>query len=154
MKYYKLDRNDICFNYEKLTTNKDDFENNHYDDFGDFSVYLCKSEQELLNTIINHFDLEDNPIDPKEMTKDNFFKELFKLTKIVSFEIEHPDKPCIIVKCDPLEDQYDAYKIPKLYLKSAKELETLNLSYPYEVYILNEKTGELTLNKKISTFIN
>lgn len=63
-----------------------------------------------------------------------------------------PDIPCIIVKCVALSDQWetDADRTPVLYFSSAKELESFDPNYYYEVYLI--ENGELVLSKKLSTY--
>jgi hypothetical protein len=63
------------------------------------------------------------------------------------------EKPCIIVKCEELEDQFecDAYRTPVKYLKSTKELESQNFDFMYEVYTINE-LGDIEFNEELSTY--
>lgn len=114
--------------------------------------FRCKSLSDLKSALFEYlvegFDMYNNDDKISNITDAVLNKIGYEL-----FEFNYPDSPCIIVQCDELDDQFEctADRIPTLYLKSTKELETLKLDYYYEVYIIN-KDGTLELDEKLGTF--
>lgn len=73
----------------------------------------------------------------------------YAIDEIEEFDIEFPDIPCIFVRCDEIsEDSYAFDRVPLFFFKSAKEIENLDISYPFEVYKIDG--NNLTLCSKLS----
>jgi hypothetical protein len=153
MKYYRLKETDYVIGWEKLDgdtfhvipkiVKKDLFKGYYKDNIERFENYFVKSKEELIN-LLNEFD---------ECIQSGLVSEIIDKVGIEEYEINYKDIPCIVIQCESLNDQFecDANRVPTLYLKSAKELETLDLDYFYEVYLISED-GKLTLCKEYSSY--
>ena len=162
MKLYKLKLDDWAINWKFINDSNEsndftytitDIFHKPVDMYGsNLEDFKCKSLSDLKSTLFEYlvegFDMYNCDDKILEVTEDVLNKIGYE-----SFEFNYPDSPCIIVQCDELDDQFEcvADRIPTLYLKSAKELETLKFNYHYEVYIIN-KDGTLELDKESGTF--
>ena len=154
MKCYNIKDNDYIIGWVKTEDGhfdpkllKKNLYNGYLIDYlPDFKNQFIKSKEELIKSLINC--LHDYDI-----TNDSFINYVINTIEIDEYEVNYEDIPCIIVKCEPLEDQYecDASRIPTLYLNSMKELETLNIDYPYEVWKI--KDGKILYCEEYSTYI-
>ena len=150
-KFYRLKRSLTIF-----TNDEDKWKignSNGWGDFiSDFTWARCKSIEDLKNNIKSFL---------QEYLEEEFNENLYLIDNIIekgkveSYEIDFPNIPCIIVKCEVLGDQFecDADKTPMLYLNSMKELENFKIDYEYEVYSI-DKFGNLVLEREYSTYIN
>lgn len=158
MKYYKLKKNNACIvNSEEFFINKDDaykkYKGGFFNTIGTFKEYKCKSIQELKQEILKRYfaeDIDDEVFYPLAL---KLVDEIIEKVGVETFEINYPDQPCIIVKCETLGDQFecDANRIPFHYLQSAKEIETSNFGFYFEVWLIN-KDGSIKLNKDLGTY--
>ncbi len=133
MIYYKLKDNDIqIYNSTEVVTALS--KSGDYYKLGDFRWHKCKTKEALVNNIKSLF--------RSSVDFNKIIKEILEIAPIEIFEVEYPDKPCVIVSlcCGDRE--------PKFYLTSSKELENIDLDFPYEVYLINED-GSLILDERL-----
>lgn len=159
MKYYKLKSSDvIIYNFKKLYANIKDArkENNggFFSHIGAFDQCKCRSIDDLRQKIFE-FEFKYNVGKSSYSRSWKLIDEIIEKIGVETFEIDYPNKPCIVVECKELSDQYecDADRTPIEYLNSAKELENKKYSFEYEVYIINEN-GSLELNDELGTYFN
>lgn len=157
MKYFKFKKNNACiYDCEELYINEEDAHKEHKGGFfsciPEFKQEKCKSIEELRNLL---FDYQF-----KYNVSKDFYPEAWKIVDeviekigIETFSISYPNIPCIIVRCDLLDDQYecDACRTPIEYLDSAKELENKKYDFNYEVYLIKEN-GLLKRRKDLGTY--
>lgn len=158
MKYYKFKKNNACIvNCEEFFISEDDAHKKHkvgfFSSINEFETSKCHSVKELKQELFE-WEFKNN------VSKD-FYPEAWKIIDeiiekigVETFEISYPDKPCIIVKVEVLDDQNecDANRIPIQYLKSAKELENKKYNFDYEVYLI-DSNGLIKLKEDLGTYV-
>lgn len=155
MKYYNIKENDYIIGWIETEDKhytpkliKEDLYNGYFIDYiPDFKNQFIKSKEDLIESFIRC-------LHSYGINNDSFINDIINTIGIDEYEINYEDIPCIIVKCEPLEDQYecDASRIPTLYLNSMKDLETLSIDYLYEVWAI--KDGKLSYCEEYSTYID
>ena len=152
MKYFKLKNDGIVVYCEEEVFNSHDeavkaHKGGFFHSIGDLEEEKCVSEEELQKKLC------ERVFGNKESINKKLIDEIIEKAGIETFEINFPDVPCIIVKCEELDDQYecDADRTPIFYLNSAKELENKNYEFYYEVWLIN-KNGSLKRDKKLGNY--
>jgi len=140
MKIYRLIENDYVYNPNcglLLNESKPGFNI----DIDTYKNLRCTTKQQLIDEIIADTHMDNDTLN-----------ELLSKCPIIEEELELPNVPCVIVKCNELGDQWecDADRIPVLYFNSTKELKNFDPDYYYEVYVI--ENGKLILNEELSTY--
>lgn len=165
MKYYRFKKNNLvyyqgydleqdCCIYKILSKGERIEGGGSYGPFPSFDECHFKSKKGLKNRMYEYLFEEkiNKEYDEKEEHL-KFFDEVLNTIKIEEAELIYPDKPCIIVKCEELDDPYecDAARTPMFYLDSMTKMEKMNFKYDYEVYSI-KKNSKFKLEKKYSTY--
>lgn len=156
-KYFRLKKNNYClYNLEKLYSSFDEAHKQHngglFGYIDTFEKSRCESIDELKNEIFN-VEFASNVGKEKYSRCWKLVEEIINSIGVETYSLKYDEKPCIIVKCEELDDQFecDANRTLISYLKSSKELEDKNYNFLYEVYLIN-KDGSIKLDKNLSTY--